>query len=91
VSQVELWREFQKWGRVREVFIPNKRNKYGKRFGFVRFLDVKDPKSLETKLDNIKMNETKLHVNLPRFARQDEKDKTASIEKREVWKTPPQN
>jgi hypothetical protein len=69
---------FQKWGVVREVFLPIKRNKYGKRFGFVRFFDVKDPKRLETNLDNIRMNETKLHVNLPRFSKSNGKNKSVA-------------
>ncbi|CAL0316771.1 unnamed protein product [Lupinus luteus] len=30
----DLWRLFEKWGRVRDVFIHFKRNKYDRRFAF---------------------------------------------------------
>lgn len=33
----ELWHHFRKWGDVREIFIPNRRNINGKRYEFVRF------------------------------------------------------
>lgn len=33
-----------------EAFIPNKLNKDGKRFGFVKFREVKDPLALEKKV-----------------------------------------
>lgn len=39
----DMWSIFQRFGRVFEVFIPNKRDKRGKRFGFVRFFEVSDP------------------------------------------------
>jgi hypothetical protein len=68
----DMWFLFQKWGKVNEFFIPNKRNKYGKRFGFVRFDGIVNPKDLELKLDNIFIGEMKLHVNLPRFNREKE-------------------
>lgn len=32
-----LWRLFTKWGKVADLFIPKKRNKEGKAFGFVRY------------------------------------------------------
>jgi hypothetical protein len=88
-NQVDLWKVFQRWGKVREVFLPNKRNKFGKRFGFVRFLDVNDPKKLEVKLDSIKINETKLHVNLPRFSKMEGKTRTPVVAKKAVGNNSP--
>ncbi|GAB2273971.1 hypothetical protein Dimus_008741 [Dionaea muscipula] len=35
--QTELYRMFAKFGVVKDAFIPRKRNKMGRRFGFVRF------------------------------------------------------
>lgn len=64
-----LWWHFKKWGDVREVYIAKRLNKEGRRYGFVRFKDVKDAKGLELRLDNIFINEHKLYVNLPRFDR----------------------
>lgn len=42
---------FTRWGRLVDLFIPNKRNQQGKRFGFVRFMNVKAPMELETGSD----------------------------------------
>ncbi|KAG5029015.1 hypothetical protein JHK87_012529 [Glycine soja] len=64
-----LWKYFKKWGDVREVYIVKRRNREGRRYGFVRFKGVSDAKGLEVKLDNIFINDYKLFVNLPRFTR----------------------
>lgn len=53
MSEVGLWRIFQRWGKVRDVMVPRKRTKDGKRFGFVRFEGVKDYKQMEYQLDKI--------------------------------------
>ena len=49
--ETDLWKIFQKWGRVREVFIPKYKNKEGHKFGFVRFKEVMDERRLERDLD----------------------------------------
>lgn len=36
-----------------DVYIPHKKDKWGNRFGFVRFLEVHNPKLLELQLDKI--------------------------------------
>lgn len=36
VDEKELWKVFQRRGRVWNVYIPRKRDKEGQRFGFVR-------------------------------------------------------
>jgi len=69
VNEVTLWENFKIWGDVREVYITKRRNKDGRRYGFVRFKGVSDVKRLEVQLDNIFINDQKLFVNLPRFAR----------------------
>lgn len=66
---MEMLSVFQKYGRVIEVVIPYKRDKRGKRFGFVRFWGVKDPEFFATKLDNIIIGSRKIFVNIPRFGR----------------------
>jgi RNA recognition motif-containing protein len=43
IHRGDLWQIFARFGSVGEVIIPNKLNKYGKRFGFVKFKEVKDP------------------------------------------------
>lgn len=63
----EMWSIFQRYGMVTEVVIPNKRDKRGKRFGFVRFFEVRDPFRFAVRLDNIIIGRQKIFVNLPRF------------------------
>ncbi|XP_058742076.1 uncharacterized protein LOC131614521 [Vicia villosa] len=65
----DLYEVFSRFGAVNEVVIPAKRDVRGKRYGFVRFFDVKDSRLLGCKLDNIFLEDIKLQVNIPRFAR----------------------
>lgn len=60
------------FGRVVEVFIARRRNKWGQKFGFVRFLNVSNEKKLEYELDNIRIGESKIYANLLRFKRESE-------------------
>nr|GFB45927.1 hypothetical protein CTI12_AA486810 [Tanacetum cinerariifolium] len=46
VDAKRLWVECQSYGRIVDAFIANKRSKAGKRFGFVRFLGVKNEEQL---------------------------------------------
>lgn len=62
---------FDKYGKVRDIFISNKKNKGGKRFGFVRFLDVVNAVQLEKRLETICIGDVNMEINLPKF----EKDK----------------
>jgi len=59
---------FHRWGRVEEVFISRKLNRWGNRF---RFCDVKNVPKLETELDSIRIGSMKLYVNLPRYRKQE--------------------
>ncbi|GKV25593.1 hypothetical protein SLEP1_g35004 [Rubroshorea leprosula] len=63
----DMWRTFLKFGRVYAIYSPKRRSRNGGRFGFVRFLDVKNRKELERKLDNIWIGDCKLWVNAPRY------------------------
>jgi hypothetical protein len=58
-----------KYGRVREVYIPKKLDKRGCRFGFVKFLEVKDVDELCDNLQEVWLGSFKLFVNRPRFNR----------------------
>ncbi|CAK8568344.1 unnamed protein product [Lathyrus sativus] len=60
---------FTEFGLVLEVYMPTRRDKRGKRFGFVRFRKVLDVRVLATKLDSIFILGKKIHVNLQRFVR----------------------
>ncbi|KAG5069405.1 hypothetical protein JHK85_001782 [Glycine max] len=69
VTEKDLWVQFKRWGDVREVFISKKRNKGGRRYGFVRFSGVTDVHRLERQLDNLIVGGLKLYVNVPKYER----------------------
>lgn len=64
-----LWRLFTKWGKVADLFIPKKRNKEGKAFGFIRYQGVQYPQELERRLDQIWIGTFKLRANYIRYRR----------------------
>lgn len=55
---------------MREVFIPSKRNKNGRRYGFVRFKGVHDTHQLAKQLDRLLIGGLKMYVNIPRYSRE---------------------
>ena len=65
----DLWKVFQRWGRVLDVFISRKLNSRNRRYGFVRFQGVEDAYALEKKLDAIWIGTWKLQVNIPKYSR----------------------
>jgi hypothetical protein len=66
---VELWKLFARFDRIGEVYIPNKVDKWGKRFGFVKFKEVRDLERLEERLSDVWMGTYKLRINRARFSR----------------------
>jgi hypothetical protein len=70
----DLWKLFLKYGRIGEVFIPRKRDKKGRRFGFVKFKEVVEIEALTESLCNVWMGSFKLIVNRSRFARLEKKE-----------------
>ncbi|KAK2434439.1 zinc finger CCCH domain-containing protein [Trifolium repens] len=75
VASEELWEIFARFGRVGDVYIPNKVDKWGRRFGFVKFLEVRDEESLNRRLQEVWFNTFKLRVNRSRFHRNEERRK----------------
>jgi len=69
LSEKDMANVFQKWARVKEVFISRKLNKWGRRFGFVSFYGVKNVTRLERELDHIYIGGRKLYVNIPKYRR----------------------
>ncbi|KAK8466936.1 hypothetical protein PHAVU_008G195442 [Phaseolus vulgaris] len=67
----DLWKVFQRWGRVMDVFVSRKLNARNKKFGFVRFQGVKDVLSLERELSALWIGTWKMQVNLPKYKRKD--------------------
>lgn len=66
---MDLYHEFKDIREIDEVFIPSKRTRWWKKYGFVRFFNVSDKKLLETKMGNIFLDGKKIFVNLPKFER----------------------
>ncbi|WJX66216.1 hypothetical protein P8452_50795 [Trifolium repens] len=66
---MELWSLFAKHGRVGEVYMPKKRDKWGNRFGFVKFKEVKSVEALSSRLEDVWVGTYKLRINLSKFGR----------------------
>ena len=70
ITEKDLWYHFKKWGDVREIFIPNQRNYNGRRYGFVRFKEIRDTQYTARQLDKVVIGELKLYVNIPKYGRE---------------------
>ncbi|GKV00720.1 hypothetical protein SLEP1_g13361 [Rubroshorea leprosula] len=74
-SYFEMWAEFAKFGRVFAIYSPPRRSRNGRRFGFVRYLNVKDEKELERKLDQIRIRGHKIWVNIAKYPSKEVKER----------------
>ncbi|MCI17135.1 RNA recognition motif, partial [Trifolium medium] len=68
----DLWKIFAKFGSLGDVYIPNKVDKWGKKFAFVKFKGVKDVDALSERLEDVWSGNFKLRVNRARFDRNDQ-------------------
>ncbi|GKV50624.1 hypothetical protein SLEP1_g57324 [Rubroshorea leprosula] len=59
-----LWNCFQMYGKVVDVYLPRKRDKRGKRFGFVRLTGVNNEMQMERKLNGIWIGLYKIRVKI---------------------------
>lgn len=46
----EMWKFFLHWGRVIDIYISLRKDKTGRKFGFVKFIDVIEPNVLDKDL-----------------------------------------
>jgi hypothetical protein len=53
VKAVDLWPKFARFGRVGEVFIPDKLDRQGRRFGFVKYRDMRNAREQLDLVSNI--------------------------------------
>nr|GEZ57688.1 nucleotide-binding alpha-beta plait domain-containing protein [Tanacetum cinerariifolium] len=65
----DLWNSCKSYGHVVDAYIPARRSKAGKRFGFVRFIKVPDVDRLVTNLCTVWVGRYMLHPNVARFQR----------------------
>ncbi|CAI8603184.1 unnamed protein product [Vicia faba] len=69
ISEREMERTFERWGKVIDVYIASKRNKMGKIFGFIRYGGIQDATWIEEQLKDIWFGSYKVWVNVSRFSR----------------------
>ncbi|GJT28614.1 RNA-directed DNA polymerase, eukaryota, reverse transcriptase zinc-binding domain protein [Tanacetum coccineum] len=68
-SAKDLFKTCSQYGNVVDSYIPNKRSKTGKRFGFVHFLKVFNVERLVSNLCTLWVCRYRLHANIVRFQR----------------------
>lgn len=64
-----IYEFFKKHGDLKEVVIPLKKNKFGRRFGFARFINVQDIRMLAVRFDNSFIDNKNIFANVPIFER----------------------
>ncbi|KAI3790440.1 hypothetical protein L2E82_03481 [Cichorium intybus] len=69
VTVNEIWKKFEDFGKVVDVYIAHKRDGHGGRFGFVKFGGVKDVLVLEQTFGKIFLGHNSLNINLAKFHR----------------------
>ncbi|GAU31573.1 hypothetical protein TSUD_53950 [Trifolium subterraneum] len=69
VTEGDLRRTFARYWKVGEVYIPAKRDKFGRRFGFARFAEVQDVQTLLEKIEGTWIGTYKIRANLSKFRR----------------------
>lgn len=67
VSKTQIWKSFQKYGRVADVYIGGKKDHSGSTFAFVRFENIRDEKVLEHKISRVRYGHCILRVNIARY------------------------
>ncbi|GJR94726.1 RNA-directed DNA polymerase, eukaryota, partial [Tanacetum coccineum] len=65
----DLWKLCETYGKVVDVFIPNRLSKAGKRFAFVRFIKVDDIDRLLSNLCTLWVGRFHIHANAVRYER----------------------
>jgi RNA recognition motif-containing protein len=75
----DLWKLFASYGRLGDVYIPNKVDKWGKRFAFVKFRDEIDAVELGERLEDVWLGTFKLRVNVSRFGRKEDDNRKKEL------------
>ncbi|PWA84779.1 hypothetical protein CTI12_AA157570 [Artemisia annua] len=71
VDAKRLWKECESYGRIVDTFIAYKKSKRGKRFGFVRFIGVKNEEELANSLATIWIGSYHMFAVVARFKRKE--------------------
>lgn len=78
---------FTRFGKVTEVYIPDRKDKQGNRFGFVRFKNVSNIQELEAQLTgySLLIGNQKLCANIPKYDRGGNKKGMKHSRERRMW------
>ncbi|GKC40585.1 RNA-directed DNA polymerase, eukaryota [Tanacetum coccineum] len=66
-SAKDLFQSCKQYGHIVDTFIPTKRSKTGKRFGFVRFINVFNEGRLVNNICTVWIDRSRLHANIARW------------------------
>jgi RNA recognition motif-containing protein len=75
----DLWKVFARFGRVGDVYIPKKLDKWGKRFAFVKYMEAMEVQELRQREDDVWIGTFKLRINKSRFDRRDDSSKMEEV------------
>ncbi|PWA81814.1 nucleotide-binding alpha-beta plait domain-containing protein [Artemisia annua] len=75
-----LWKMFDKYGKVVDVYIAFKRTKRGTRFGFVRFINIGDVGMFERRLKGIIIGNSNLVINKAKYIKVGDKGVPAAAD-----------
>ncbi|PWA58910.1 hypothetical protein CTI12_AA395960 [Artemisia annua] len=67
-----LWKMFERYSKVVDVYIAFKRTKKNTRFGFVRFIHIRELESFEKRLKGILIGNSNIIINRAKFFKGDE-------------------
>ncbi|GLT49851.1 hypothetical protein SLA2020_233790 [Shorea laevis] len=84
-SAKDLWFCFWSFGKVADVYIPIRRDRRDRRFGFVRMLNISNVKDMERKLNQIMLDSYYLKVKLAENMKR-EREVTSSGQYKQVEK-----
>nr|GFD14594.1 nucleotide-binding alpha-beta plait domain-containing protein [Tanacetum cinerariifolium] len=80
-SAKDLWNNCKVYGHVVDTYIPDMRSKIGKRFEFVRVINVFDMERLVNNLCTVCIGKLKLHANVARYQRDSGKNNYQRVNK----------
>ncbi|KAJ0700670.1 putative RNA recognition motif domain, nucleotide-binding alpha-beta plait domain superfamily [Helianthus annuus] len=75
ISDSELWIECMNYGHVVDAYIARKRDKRGNRFGFLRFIKIKDVEKMTKALCQMSFYGWKIRANVARFVKIEKKSR----------------
>jgi len=80
--EVDMWKVFQRWGRVSDIFISRRLNIKRQRFRFVRFMGVQNVRELEKSLSSVWIETWKVIVNRPKYNKTVETSKEWNVKQK---------